>query len=345
MIYPWQQSQWQQVNQLISAQRLPHALLLQGNQGLGKTGFAFSLADSLLCKQPAADRSAIEGSATGGEACGTCPACQLLSAGTHPDLYHLKPVAKPNSTSKKPALSIRIENIRDLCEKLNQTSQYGGYRIAIIEQADQLTISAANSLLKTLEEPGRDILIILISARSQRLPATIRSRCQLMRFTVPDEKLSLPWIKENSTTQEQQVRPDDKQIKVALKRAFGSPLAALQQLHDDEHNELIAEAMTAAISGKNSLDYSAKMAKLVKYQVLETMLTWVSDVTKIVNCGAEAEIVNDQYRVKLQALANKVNSQRLFRFYDQLNFNIQHSSIALNEQLLWENLLISWDGL
>ncbi len=335
MIYPWQQSQWQQVNQLISADRLPHALFLQGNQGLGKAGFAFSLANALLCKQPAAD----------GQACGTCSACNLLSAGTHPDLHYLKPVAKAKTTSKKPALSIRIENIRDLCETLNQTSQFSGYRIAIIEQADQMTIAAANSLLKTLEEPGRSVLIILLSARSQRLPATIRSRCQLMRFTVPDEKLSLSWIKENSVMQEQQAGPDEKQIKEALKHAFGSPLAALEQLQDAEHHKLIAEAMTAAISGKNSLEYSAKLAKLVKYQVLETMLSWVSDVTKLVNCGPDAEIVNDSYRVKLQTLANRVNQQRLFRFYDQLNFNIQHSSIALNEQLLWENLLISWDNL
>ena len=336
MIYPWQQSQWQQVNQLISADRLPHALFLQGNQGLGKAGFAFSLAKAMLCKQPADDK----------QACGTCPACKLFDAGTHPDLHYLKPVAKKNSTSKKPALSIRIENVRDLCEKLNQTSQYSGYRVAIIEQADQLTISAANSLLKTLEEPGRDVLIILISARFQRLPATIRSRCQLMRFTVPDENLSLAWIKQNSDAQEQpSARPDDKQIKEALKHAYGSPLSALKQLQDTEHHELIAEAMIAGISGKNSLDYSAKLAKLVKYQALEVMLTWVSDVTKLVSCGPDADIVNDQYRSRLQAIAKKANQQRLFRFYDQLNFNIQHSSIALNEQLLWENLLISWDSL
>ncbi|MBE9564177.1 MAG: DNA polymerase III subunit delta', partial [Proteobacteria bacterium] len=63
------------------------------------------------------------------------------------------------------------------------------------------------------------------------------------------------------------------------------------------------------------------------------------------SCGPDADIVNDQYRSRLQAIAKKANQQRLFRFYDQLNFNIQHSSIALNEQLLWENLLISWDGL
>jgi len=361
MIYPWQQSQWQQVNQLVSSQRLPHALFLQGNQGLGKAGFAVSLASALLCKQPAADH----------QACGMCKPCQLLAAATHPDLHYLRPTAKENSKSKKPALSIRIEDIRALCEKLNQTSQYGGYRIAILDQADQLTLSAANSLLKTLEEPGNNVLIILISARAQRLPVTIRSRCQTLRFTVPEENQSLLWLKQNIPAQEQQagsqrtssqrasskqggpqptgspqsVPPDEKQLKEALKHAFGSPLAALDRLQDAEHQQLIAEAMTAAISGKNSLDYSAKLAQSAKFQTLEAMLTWASDLTKLVSCGPEVEIINDQYRDKLQALANKVNQQRLFRFYDQLNFNILHASIAVNEQLLWENLLLSWDNL
>ena len=340
MIYPWQQPQWQQINQLVNSGRLPHALFLQGNEGLGKAGFARSLANALLCKQPATDQ----------QACGKCQSCQLLAAGTHPDMHYLRPTAKENSKSKKPALSIRIESIRALCEKLNQTSQYSGYRIAVIEQADQMTIAAANSLLKTLEEPGDRVLMILTSARSQRLPATIRSRCQLLRFTVAEEKQALGWLKQTLSLQDSAPgtvpsMPDEQQIKAALKQAFGSPLSALSRLQDAEQYQLIADAMTAAVSGKNSLDYSMKLAKLSKYQVLEAMLTWVSDVSKLRSCGAGAEIVNSRYRDSLQTLADKVDSQRLFRFYDQLNFNILHGSIAVNEQLLWENLLLSWDNL
>jgi DNA polymerase-3 subunit delta' len=330
MLYPWQQSQWQQINQLLTSDRLPHAMFLHGNQGLGKADFADSLARAVLCQQAANDH----------QACGQCSACQLLAANTHPDLYYLQPTAKPNSTSKKPALSIRIDDIRVLCEKLNKTSQFGGYRVAIIDQADQITQSAANSLLKTLEEPGAGVIIILVSARSHRLPVTIRSRCQLMRFTMPDEAQALQWLKSQNLQY-----TDEKQLIQALKHAFGSPLAAIKRLEEAEHHQLLAEAMSAAISGKNSLDYAAKLAKFAKIQTLEAMLSWASDLTRLVSCGPETTIVNDQYRGELQALAKKVNPQRLFRFYDQLNFNILHSSIALNEQLLWENLLISWDDL
>lgn len=331
MIYPWQQSQWQQVTQLISSGRLPHALFLHGNQGLGKTDFAVSLANALLCKQPADDK----------QACGRCQSCQLLAADTHPDLHHLRPVATENTTSKKPALSIRIDDVRALCDKLNQTSQYSGYRVAIIEQADQLTLSAANSLLKTLEEPGKDVLMILTSARSHRLPVTIRSRCQLLRFTIPDESQALSWLKDN----QQHNDASEEQIRQALRYASGSPLTALENLQTVEQQLLLAEAMTAAISGKNSLEYAARLAKFTKLQILEGMLSWTSDLSRMIACGPETEIINSQYRAKLQALSKKVNQQRLFRFHDQLNFNVLHASIAVNEQLLWENLLLSWDNL
>ncbi len=331
MIYPWQQSQWQQVTQLIESGRLPHALFLHGNQGLGKVAFAVSLANALLCQHPTEDK----------QACGSCQSCQLLAADTHPDLHYLRPLAAENSTSKKPALSIRIDNVRDLCDKLNQTSQYGGYRIAIIEQADQLTLAAANSLLKTLEEPGKEVLMILTSARLHRLPVTIRSRCQLLRFTVPEQSQALSWLKAS----EQGSDVGDEQIRQALSYASGSPLSALDNLQTVEQQQLLAEAMTAAISGKPSLEYAAKLAKFTKLQTLEGMLSWTSDLSRMIACGPDTEIINSQYRSKLQVLSKKVNQQRLFRFHDQLNFNIQHASIALNEQLLWENLLLSWDNL
>ncbi len=330
-MYPWQQLQWTQVDQLISANRLPHAMFLYGNQGLGKTDFAIALANALLCKQPTENH----------QACGMCQSCLLLAANTHPDLYHLKPVPAENTKSKKPALNIRIDDIRTLCNQLNQTSQYGGYRVAILEQADQLTLAAANSLLKTLEEPGRDTLIILTSARSHRLPVTIRSRCQLLRFTVPDVSQSLSWLKQSS----QAAGATEKQLQQALHYAFGSPLSALAYLQEAEPQQVLAEAMTAGISGKSSLPYAAKLAKFSKLQTLEGMLIWTSDLTKLKACGADVGITNEQYRNKLQTLAGKVNQQRLLRFYDQLNFNVVHASIAVNEQLLWENLLLSWDNL
>jgi len=331
MIYPWQQSQWLLINKLLDTKRLPHAMMMLGNEGLGKAEFTTSLANAVLCQQPGPDH----------HACGQCRSCQLLKAGTHPDLHLLKPTAPPKSKSTNPVLSIRIDDVRNLCNQLNQTSQYGVYRVAVLEQAEHLTTSAANSLLKTLEEPGQNVLILLVTARPQRLPVTIRSRCQVLRFSEPEENLSLDWLQQNKISQSSTTE----QLQRALKQAHGSPLTALQYLQEIEHQQLLSEAMTASISGKNSLDYAAKLTKFAKLRTLEGMLSWASDLSRILACGPEIDVVNEQARVQLQALAKRVNEQRLFRFYDQLNFNLSHSAIAVNEQLLWENLLLSWDNL
>jgi len=333
MIYKWQQSQWQQIDQLIASNRLPHAIFLQGNKGIGKTDFAIAMAHAVLCQQPTSDH----------QACENCSACKLLAAGTHPDLYHLTPTPPQNSKSKNPMLNIRIDAVRELCEKLNQTSQYGAYRVAIIEQADQLTLGAANSLLKTLEEPGQNVLIVLTSARAHRLPVTIRSRCQVMRFNVPKDSQSLTWLKQQPHQLQEKVSDDE--LRQALRYAYEAPLIALENLQDKAHHEVLGDAMTASVSGKDSLEYALKLAKYPKIQILEGMQGWVSDLAKLMLCDGNSDIINQQYRGKLQTLANKVNQQRLFRFQEQLNFNISHSSIAVNEQLLWENLLLSWDNL
>jgi hypothetical protein len=158
---------------------------------------------------------------------------------------------------------------------------------------------------------------------------------------MPEEAQSLQWLKEN----QQETNASEEQLHQALNHAFGSPLAALDNLQTEDQYQVLAEAMTAGVSGKNSLDYAAKLAKFTKLQILEGMMGWSSDLSRLIACGPETTIVNDQYRSRLLALANRVNPQRLFRFHDQLNFNIQHASIAVNEQLLWENLLLSWDNL
>ena len=331
MPFPWHKNQWSQVNQLIKTERLPHAMLLLGNQGLGKFEFAMEMASSILCKQPAENA----------QSCGLCQACQLLSAGTHPDLHVLKPKPPKTSKSKNPVLSIRIDDVRELCAKLNQTSQYGGYRIAIFENAELMTLSAANSLLKTLEEPGQNVLIILVTSRLHRLPVTIRSRCQTLRFTEPVEAEGIDWLKQQEAAQ----HASPLQLQQVFRQAHGAPLAALNQLAEAEHDQLLCEAMTAQVSGKNSLEYAAKLAKFAKVPTLEAMMSWATDLSRLHAGGPAVELTHEQYRSKLQALATKANKQRLFRFYDQLNFNLLHSSIAVNEQLLWENLLISWDNL
>ncbi|MDH5710850.1 MAG: DNA polymerase III subunit delta' [Gammaproteobacteria bacterium] len=326
MIYPWQQEQWRILMQLKQAQRMPHAILLYGEEGSGKADFAQALSAAMLCQQPAEN----------GEACGRCSACQLIAAETHPDLALIQPAPPENTKSKKPVLNIRIDTIRQLCNKLSSTSQFEGYRIAVIENADRMLVQAANALLKTLEEPGERTLIVLVTSRPFRLPITIRSRCQSLRFPQPNQDIALQWLQAQGL----------KSAEIALKYAHGAPLLALRQQEEAiEQRDLLAKALIAGINGETSLSYAAQLADLPKDISLGWLLDWVSDLVRLKNTGLEAGIINEKNRPYLKKMAQKADLKRVFIFHDQVIEYIRKESIALNPQLLWENLLISWDAL
>ncbi|MDH3343579.1 MAG: DNA polymerase III subunit delta' [Gammaproteobacteria bacterium] len=326
MIYPWQQEQWRKLMQLKQAQRMPHAVLLYGEEGSGKADFARSLSASMLCQQPLDN----------GEACGSCSSCKLITAQTHPDLSYLMPVPPEKTSSKKPVLNIRINDIRKLCSRLSSTSQFEGYRVAIIQNADKMLVQAANALLKTLEEPGALTLIVLVTSRPHRLPITVRSRCQSLRFPTPADDVALAWLQAQG----------HKSPEVALKFAHGAPLIALNQHQESlEQRELLAKALLAGINGESSLNYSAKLANLPKEVAMAWLLDWVNDLVRLKNTDFSSPIINEINRPQLAKLAQKSDLTRIFAFNDLVTSYIRKETIALNLQLVWENLLISWDSL
>ncbi|MGD8934183.1 MAG: DNA polymerase III subunit delta' [Gammaproteobacteria bacterium] len=325
MIYPWQSQQWQQITQQRQQNRLAHALLFQGPAGTGKKHFASALAQALLCRDP--DESAA--------ACGQCESCKLINAGTHPDLRLLKPTPPATSTSSNPVLSIKIDALRDMYRALAETSQFGGYRVAVIEDADKMPVQAANSLLKTLEEPGRDTLLILVSSHPHHLPVTIRSRCQAIRFQIPQRPAALEWLAACGISNAQ----------TALNLAHGAPLLARDYIEQHaEERELLVKALNAGVRGESSLQYAQKLAQMPKDTLLVWLLDWVSDLGRLMTCGNDAELVNEDQRELLLARAGSADRGRVFGLHDQICELIKARGIALNLQLLWENLLISWDN-
>ncbi|MGI9228690.1 MAG: DNA polymerase III subunit delta' [Gammaproteobacteria bacterium] len=196
MNYPWQQQRRQQLQAAIDSRRLPHALLLTGAEGMGISAFAKQLTEDLLCRD---DQQ-------------TGQARQLLAAGTHPDVLLLEP--------EEEGKQIRVEPVRELINFIHLSSHGGGYKIAIITPADAMTRSAANALLKTLEEPPADSLLLLLSHYPFRLPVTIRSRCQRLHFNPVAAQTALDWFGT------QQLQIDDPEAVLDLAR--GAPLKAVQ---------------------------------------------------------------------------------------------------------------------
>jgi DNA polymerase-3 subunit delta' len=165
--HAWQAERWKQVLGAHAAGRLAHALLLAGPRGAGKGHFAAGLASFLLC----------ESSGHARRPCGECRSCVQIAAGTHPNLMRLQPAEDKRD--------IAIDDVRALLDRLHLSSHYGQAKLAIIEPADALNASGVNALLKTVEEPPPATHLLFVSERWRALPATLRSRCQILRFARP----------------------------------------------------------------------------------------------------------------------------------------------------------------
>ncbi len=321
MIYPWQQTQWQNVRQQLQADRLPHGLLLMGPQGMGKRDFAQQLMASLLCQ--AVDSE--------GLACGECPSCLLLAAQTHPDLSVLQ--------AEAPAKAIKVDDVRRLGAQLNLTSHYGGYRVALIIDAHDMNINAANSLLKTLEEPTGGTILILVSSLPQKLPITVRSRCQTITFKGPTEQQAVSWL------EGQGIESGNARELLAL--AHGAPLLALELQQSEllAHHQLLISSLLGVIKHKPVVDQAEQLHKLPLSYLLNWLYDWVQDLIKLVQCGEAATLVHEARRKDLQQLAMRCRLQGLYEYLDQLSKCKQLQAFPLNTQLLWEDLLLSWHKL
>ncbi len=169
------------LQQAMANNRIAHAYLFYGMEGIGKRSTALVFAKALNCQ---------EGQ---GEACGHCSSCLKADHGNHPDLRIIEPAGQ----------SIRVQEIREIQHQMAFRPFEGGWRTFILVDAEKMNSTAANALLKTLEEPTPLNILILVSSRPYQLPLTVLSRCQPLRFnpltreTVDlylQERLSVPTV-------------------------------------------------------------------------------------------------------------------------------------------------------
>jgi DNA polymerase-3 subunit delta' len=173
-MFPWLKDTWLKLRELLVGRRPPHAVILHGGDGLGKKEIALELGRLFLC-----ENTSISGY------CGACHSCRLSLSGNHPDYYHI---------SSPPRTKIGIDAIRDIIASVSVTPKLGVGKAVIIENAEMLTVEAANALLKVLEEPqGRTMFILTADSVNALLP-TIRSRCVSFRIPCPPFRNVKEWI-------------------------------------------------------------------------------------------------------------------------------------------------------
>lgn len=323
MIYPWQQEAWLQLTKSAFSQRFPHALLLTGVAGLGKRDFAVHLARGLLCqKQPLLVQHQPD------DHC-DCRSCQLMHGGVHPNLFWIEP--------EKEGHPIKVDAIREGCEFVMQTSASPGYRCLIIHPANKMNLNAANALLKTLEEPPSDAVIILVSDQDAYLPATIVSRCQRIVFSKPQEQLAKTWL-------QNQVKKGEYDWSLLLALANGAPLAALALASSDSF-PLRQIFFNLIQSFSNKQGHPIYASQQLQELDLITFLDWMSvcmmDVMRVqTNC--QDFLRNRDHTDKIVTLSKQTKLTEMHQLLSIIHHYREQvlSGINLNKTLLMEHLFI-----
>ena len=230
MTMAWLDPVREEFHKRLLGDRLAHAFLLSGQTGTGKQGLAMEMAAAILCREYRLP------------ACGSCRSCQLLVSGAHPDFRILSFELNRNG---KLRTEIVIDQVRELISFLQLTTTIGEKKAALVYPAEAMNKNAANALLKTLEEPPGDAVIILLSHDPFRLAVTITSRCQKLQVRSPDTDTALAWLLESGAY-------GDAEARSALKAAAGSPIRARDMLSEGgpDHYRLVSDTLESMLEGR-----------------------------------------------------------------------------------------------
>lgn len=317
--YPWLRTAWERLSSYLRLGRLPQGLLIAGTAGLGKSLLADTFARSLLC-------SAVDNHV----ACGACPACVLVDAGNSPDYLRLEP--------EEGGKVITVDQVRRLIERLSLKPQYAHSRVVLIRPAHAMNQAAANSLLKTLEEPDPRTLMILISEHPAQLPATIRSRCQRLDIALPTREQALQWLAQQGASS---------RAEAALAMANGAPLRALELCHTDlfERRSRMFRDWTALLQGEaDPLFIAEQWAKEEGETVIDWLKSWTMDLIRLRSTGnaAATRVSNTDLESDLRTLTGAIDLHALFKHLDLLHSAWQSLAGQANRHLVLEELLIDW---
>jgi DNA polymerase-3 subunit delta' len=329
--FPWLAKPWHELVGRRGA--LPHALLIHGHSGLGKTALARTFAQALLCEAPRAD----------GLPCGACRACHWFGQGNHPDFRIVEPEVLAEETSLaqgegqgkgpgSPSRQIKIDQIRELQEFLAVGTHRGGARVILVRPAEAMNAATANALLKSLEEPPAKTVFLLVSSAPDRLLPTVRSRCQRVGVPAAAPEDALPWLRAAGVKD-----PD-----AELRHASNAPLAAVE---DSGEGVRTRDALLARLgrSDATALDLADACQGAAPEAVVGWLQKWTYDLVALQMGGAIR--FNVRQESALRAIAGVLSTPALLRFERSLSAARRVALHPLNPRLFLEEIFLRYTQL
>jgi DNA polymerase-3 subunit delta' len=299
----------------VASGRLAHAYLFEGPEGIGKRLMALALVSALFCHEKSG--------------CGNCAACRKVDHHNHPDLHILEADGS----------SIKIEQVRGIQKELSFRPLEAPQKACVIDGAEKMNPAAGNALLKTLEEPMGNALLILLTSRPEGVLSTIRSRCQRLPFSrLPREKLKGILL--------DRLEIGEIQGHILATLSEGSFKKALGKDRDLylERRKTILKSLTS-LSGKSVIPLFALAQELAEekerlQEILEIFQTFYRDLLLFRHGRPENELVNLDLIDKIHRTAAKETTPSLLRKLDAICASRRQLDRNVNRQLAMEVLLM-----
>lgn len=296
----------QKAKDIISGQlksaKVPHAYLFLGQEGIGRKLVALELAKALNCVTS--------------NACGHCPACMKIDRGIHPDVQLVDFAWQATFENKdvEKQKSIKINTIREIQRQVSFKPSEGKWKIFIIEPAEKITIDAANCLLKTLEEPPKWTLIILLARNRENLPATVVSRTQIIPFAPLKEADITEYLTKIHSVELSKAKKTASRAEGSLSNALElieEDLGTLESLWDDIKKNALVDAELLAVSqqsSKNAAEFTQELLTLAKTDFKKEPVKFRDSIAEIL--------------ASKKLLERNINAQMVL---DNLLLNLKHS--------------------
>ena len=317
------ESNKQILQRLLRRGDLGMTLIFSGPDGVGKKQFALSLAKAANCQNPPP---------THDDSCDRCPVCERIQANSYSDVVTIQP----------DGTYIKIAQTRALTDDVQVRPREGKQRFFLIDEADRLREEAANSLLKTLEEPPPSSTIILLTSRPDALLPTIRSRAQRLNFA----PLSIAEMEAYLAKTSPRPAPDIKLLARLTGGRIGQAVTIDLSEYRRERREML-ELLELLATGNNKFrlvkaaEHYGKQEREAFERMLSLLLNLLRDVFLVAASGSDANVVNTDATDRLQLLADKIGVLRLMDWIKKIDELRRNLHININRQVATEAALLS----